>query len=233
MTAEPGKRGTYYPLQKRVDTLLQARFDSSKWPEDMKRYISRDLKVHHLASNLFKEQIPETRFLYAYYSSPDAFGHHYGTRINMKNTSTDERARLLQQRDKVYQMLDSFLQDLIPLIDDRTLLMICSDHGFRYDKRMHNYRVDGMLIIYGRDVRNNTQIAADVYSIAPTILYALGMPPSTEFEGLALKQAFTGTINHPAKKFYSYNPQFFEIISDQEFEEDKMQELQDLQYINR
>ncbi len=232
-SAKPGTIGVYYPIQKMIDDLLQFQPEVAEWPEDMRRYISRDIKVHHVAMNLLRKKRDHERFVFAYYSSTDAFGHHYGRQIGMKNTPLEDRAKYLKWRDNVYQMMDRFLRDYVGLMDDRTLLIVCSDHGFHYDKRQHNYAVDGTVMLYGRTVRKNLEIRGDVYAIAPTILYALGMPGSTAFSGQPMKQAFEGNIPQPDARSYSFHPQFFEATGPEAFEEDKLQELRDLQYINR
>jgi predicted AlkP superfamily pyrophosphatase or phosphodiesterase len=231
--AKPGTIGVYHPIQKQVDELLTYQPSTDGWPEDMKRYISRDLKVHNLAMNLLKNNEQRNKFVFAYYSSPDAFGHHYGTRIGMNNTSQQSRKQYLQWRNNVYQMMDSFLQDFLTLMDDRTLLIVCSDHGFNYDKRQHNYAVDGLVMMFGKGVRKNLEIRGDVYAIAPTVLYALGMPRSNIFSGMPLKNAFEGSIPEPAARSYSYKPEFLEAAGQDELDEDKLRELEQLQYINR
>jgi predicted AlkP superfamily pyrophosphatase or phosphodiesterase len=231
--AKPGTNGVYHPVQKQVEELLTYQPSTEGWPEDMKRYISRDLKVHNMAMNLLRTNERQNKFVFAYYSSPDAFGHHYGTRIGMNNTSEQSRKQYLQWRDNVYQMIDGFLEDFLQLIDDRTLLIVCSDHGFNYDKRQHNYAVDGMVMMFGKGIRKNLEIRGDVYAIAPTVLYALGMPRATVFSGMPLKNAFEGSIPEPAARSYSYKPDFFEAAGQDELDEDKLRELEQLQYINR
>ena len=130
-------------------------------------------------------------------------------------------------------MIDRFLQDYIALVDDRTLLIVCSDHGFHYDKRQHNYAVDGTVLLFGKGVRKNLEIRGDVYAIAPTVLYALGMPSSTTFSGQPLKMAFEGSIQQPQAGSYPFHPEFLERTGPVSLDEEKLEELRDLQYIQR
>jgi hypothetical protein len=111
--------------------------------------------------------------------------------------------------------------------------MVCSDHGFHFDKRQHNYPVDGIILMMGRGVRKETTIEGSVFGIAPTIAYALGLQPSTQFEGLPLKQAFQGIIPALTPRVYRRQDRFFEVAGRGELDEQKLQELEDLQYINR
>jgi predicted AlkP superfamily pyrophosphatase or phosphodiesterase len=231
--AKPGTIGVYHPIQKRIDELLPYQPEMKQWPTDMHRYVSRDMKVHHLAMNLLHEKRDRERFVFAYYSSTDAFGHHYGRMLGLNNTAPNDRAKYLTWRDNVYQMIDRFLQDYVALVDDQTLLIVCSDHGFRYDKRQHNYAVDGTVLLYGKGVRKNLEIRGDMYAIAPTVLYALGMPESTTFSGQPLKQAFEGSIPQPQARSYAFHPEFLETTGPQALDEEKLEELRDLQYIQR
>lgn len=232
-SAKSGTIGVYYPIQKRIDELLSYQPEMGQWPSDMHRYISRDMKVHHLAMNLLHEKRDQERFVFAYYSSADAFGHHYGRDIGISGTPSSDRAKFLNWRNNVYEMIDRFIQDYVALVDDRTLLIICSDHGFHYDKRQHNYAVDGTILLYGKGVRKNLEIRGDVYAIAPTVLYALGMPLSTTFSGQPLKMAFEGSIPQPQARSYPFHPEFMEVSRPENLDEEKLEELRDLQYIQR
>lgn len=232
-SAKPGTIGVYHPVQKKIDELIAYQPEMDQWPSDMQRYINRDLKVHHMAMSLLHEKRDRERFVFAYYSSTDAFGHHYGSKIGINNIPSNDRAKFLNWRDNVYEMIDRFLQDYVALVDDRTLLIVCSDHGFHYDKRQHNYAVDGTVLLYGKGVRKNLEIRGDVYAIAPTVLYALGMPLSTTFSGQPLKTAFEGSIPQPPARSYPFHPEFMEVGGPQGLDEEKLEELRDLQYIQR
>jgi hypothetical protein len=135
-------------------------------------------------------------------------------------------------RDQIYQLMDGYIQDYRNLIDDRTLLIICSDHGFHYDKRQHNYPVDGTLLMLGEGVRN-LRIEGSMYDIAPTVTYALGISGSPIFHGLPLKQGFSGIIPEQPAKQYFRAQSYYEVIKDDALEREKLEELEDLQYINR
>jgi arylsulfatase A-like enzyme len=117
-------------------------------------------------------------------------------------------------------------------VDDRTLLIVCSDHGFHYDKRQHNYPVDGVLLMAGKNVRN-LRIEGSVYDIAPTIIYGLGISGSKDFHGLPLKQAFSGIVPELPAKQYLRAQNYYEVTKENVLEQEKLEELEDLQYINR
>lgn len=225
-------KGTYFPDDPKIAELLAYKPDVSQWPPELQRYISKDERGHFVSMQLLRSGAA-ANFVSTYYSSVDAFGHHFGTRIDMKATSPADRERYIKMRDQEYILMDKHLQDYLSLMDDHTLLIVCSDHGWHFDKRQHNYNVSGVLLLYGKNVRSHLDIDASVYNIAPTVAYALGIPPSASFQDVPLRQVFDGII--PKKQPRQYEPQkrFFDLLSDKALEREKMEEMEDLQYINR
>lgn len=226
-------RGTYYPPARTIDDLLLKPATQDHQPDEIARYVRKDDKIHRISGDLFRAASENTRFLFAYFCQIDAYGHHYGTYLNRKSTPPSRRAELLRIRDQVYTQVDSYLQQYLPLVDEGTLLIVCSDHGWHFDKRQHNYPVDGMILMMGAGVRKDTTIEDTVYGIAPTITYALGLPPSPDFHGMPIKQAFEGMIHEAAARRYNRATRFFEVQGLNDLDEQKMRELEDLQYINR
>lgn len=227
-------RGTYYPPDPKISELLAAQdAETHSKPEDLQRYMLKDQKIHSVTGELFRNASQNTRFLFGYFSQIDAYGHHYGTYLNRKSTGPARRAELLRIRDQVYSQIDTYLQQYLPMVDESTLLIVCSDHGWHFDKRQHNYPVDGMILLMGHGVRKNTRIEDTVYGIAPTVIYALGLPPSSGFHGIPIKQAFEGMIRQPPARKYDRPTRFFEVQAPNELDEQKLRELEDLQYINR
>lgn len=225
--------GTYYPPGKRIDDLLAFQPEVSNAPAEIKHYMEKDEKLHKLTLDLIQNATANTRFVFSYYSQVDAYGHHYGTYLDLKSTTAARRAELLHMREQVYTNADRYVQDYLKMLDDNTLLIVCSDHGFHFDKRQHNYPVDGIILMMGRGVRKNTSIEDSVYALAPTVTYALGLEPSSQFQGLPIKQAFEGIIHELKPRKYNLANRFFEVQGQNELDEQKLRELEDLQYINR
>lgn len=225
-------KGTYYPDNQKTADLLGYKPDVPQWPVELQRYINKDERGHHIVTEMLRSGAKDS-FVSAYYSSVDAFGHHFGTRIDMKATSPADRDRYIKMRDEEYILMDRHLQDFLSLMDDHTLLIVCSDHGWHFDKRQHNYNVSGVLLFYGNGVRTHQDIEASVYNIAPTITYALGLPPSAGFQDVPLRQVFDGIIPRKPPKQYEPQKRFFDLLSDKALEREKMEEMEDLQYINR
>jgi len=103
--------------------------------------------------------------------------------------------------DDYYVWIDGVLGEFMKLVDRETLLVVCSDHGFRGPGRtadgalmlgiyMHgDYGIVGLM---GDSVRKGARILdADVLDITPTVLYSLGYPVAKDMDGTVITDAFT------------------------------------------
>jgi predicted AlkP superfamily phosphohydrolase/phosphomutase len=102
--------------------------------------------------------------------------------------------------DDYYVWMDRVLGQFIDEVDDETLLVVCSDHGFygfRYTRdgalrlgvNMHGRY--GVIALMGNCVRRGAPIIdADILDVTPTILYALGLPVARDMEGRVLTDGF-------------------------------------------
>jgi arylsulfatase A-like enzyme len=97
----------------------------------------------------------------------------------------------------VYAFMDRTVAKYLERIDDKTLLVVCSDHGFRYFGGRYNHAnpemkpPDGIVFLAGPGIRRAARIEdADLYDIAPTILDALGLPRAEDMDGAPLRAAF-------------------------------------------
>ena len=102
--------------------------------------------------------------------------------------------------DNYYVWIDGVLGEFMDLVDDRTLLVVCSDHGFHGPRRaedgtlylgvwMHGQY--GIVSLMGRGVRKGAGIVdAGILDVTPTILYALGIPIARDMHGKVLTDGF-------------------------------------------
>jgi arylsulfatase A-like enzyme len=103
--------------------------------------------------------------------------------------------------------MDGVLGEFMGLMDDETLLVVCSDHGFYGPRRakdgglllgVYMHGEYGIVSLMGEGVRKGSQIIdADILDITPTILYALGLPVARDMRGRVLTDAFeTDFLKH-------------------------------------
>ncbi|TKJ37619.1 hypothetical protein CEE37_14000 [candidate division LCP-89 bacterium B3_LCP] len=98
-----------------------------------------------------------------------------------------------------YKVIDSMIGEVLQLIDDNTIVIVVSDHGFEtfYSQAAgvvcnHTRAPDGILIASGPYIRQNMQRTRQysVYDITPTILTILGIPLGADMDGQVMEDIF-------------------------------------------
>jgi hypothetical protein len=141
-----------------------------------------------------------------------------------------------------YAFMDRIVAKYLDRLDERTLLLICSDHGFRYRGGRYAHAMpgleppDGVVFVLGPGVRGGARVqGASLFDIAPTILWALGLPVAEDMDGRPLP-VFDATFGdaHPLQRIASYEgsarPQG-EAPDDRRLDEKVLEDLRTLGYI--
>jgi Type I phosphodiesterase / nucleotide pyrophosphatase len=96
-----------------------------------------------------------------------------------------------------YEYVDEILGDFMNLMDERTTLIVLSDHGFKpvlfpnKPTTSGHHRLEGVLALYGRGIIPGKTIeGASLLDILPTAFALLGEPISRELRGKVLAEAF-------------------------------------------
>jgi predicted AlkP superfamily phosphohydrolase/phosphomutase len=97
----------------------------------------------------------------------------------------------------LYEAMDGIIAKYMARLDGRTLLVVCSDHGFRFFQGAYSHAnsaqepPDGVLFLAGPGVKRGYRLTgATIFDVAPTILHALGQPVASDMDGTALPRAF-------------------------------------------
>jgi tetratricopeptide (TPR) repeat protein len=121
--------------------------------------------------------------------------------------------------DRCYEYQDEVLADLLTMAGDDTLLVLCSDHGFKSGDRRPDTpgRADvgqaalwhlpfGVLLLHGASVQRGAHPqGATILDIAPTVLHALGIPLARDLPGQVIAEAFRpGAIAHEPARVAPY-----------------------------
>jgi hypothetical protein len=112
--------------------------------------------------------------------------------------SEEDRERYGRTIEEYYKLQDQHLEEILRLVDDRTTVILCSDHGFNTGRRGHASSVSGIhwtsappgiLITAGSGIRPGLAVnGAHVYDVAPTVLALLGLPPEDTMDGRVLEE---------------------------------------------
>lgn len=115
--------------------------------------------------------------------------------------SEEERERFGRAIEEYYKLQDQRLGELLRLIDLRTTVILCSDHGFNTGRRGHVSSVSGIhwtsappgiLIMAGSGIRPGIATnGAHIYDVAPTVLALLGLPSENTMDGRVLEELMT------------------------------------------
>ncbi len=97
---------------------------------------------------------------------------------------------------RYYAYTDSLLGPLLRQLDDKTTLVVCSDHGFQGGRGggVNAHRPEGIVAFAGRGVAPGTLSGATVYDITPTILSMYGLPRAKDMDGVALAEALDPAV---------------------------------------
>jgi len=102
-------------------------------------------------------------------------------------------------RDRIpdyYRDTDAFLARLLATADDRTTVIVVSDHGAgpveRYDPEKPvsgDHRLEGIIMAWGLHVRpGKAATPPSIVDVAPTVLYLLGLPMGDDMRGRVLTE---------------------------------------------
>jgi predicted AlkP superfamily phosphohydrolase/phosphomutase/tetratricopeptide (TPR) repeat protein len=124
--------------------------------------------------------------------------------------------------DRCYEYQDEVLADVLGVADERTLVVLASDHGFKSADRRPDTpgRADvgqaalwhlpfGMLVLRGASVQRGAQPHATILDIAPTVLRALDIPLARELPGHPIPEAFRAgalALEPPREVKYAFVP---------------------------
>lgn len=104
-----------------------------------------------------------------------------------------------------HRWLDAQLAPYAALADERTVLLLVSDHGFRLRRFEHLqgcHSAVGMLLATGGPIRKGLAgMDATLYDVTPTVLYLLGFPVPADLRGRVMTELIEPTFlaAHPPR----------------------------------
>jgi len=171
-----------------------------------------------VAADLWRSEHPE--LLMAYIEATDSTAHLFGHLFRATGLAGElaEQQRLYGDAvEAMYVYADRLVGEMVGLMDERTTLVVLSDHGFtlgalpddpsltrdmrRVSERAH--RDEGVLYLYGRDVRPGVTLERPtLLDIAPTVLALTGVPPPRDMSGRVLTDGLR--LADPPRQVASY-----------------------------
>jgi tetratricopeptide (TPR) repeat protein len=166
------------------------------------------LTFRNLALHLLATDSPDV--LAVYFEWVDAMSHLFMLHAppRMPDVPEAEFERYRNAIEQAYLLQDEILGQIMAKLDERTVLMVISDHGFKSGStRLQNrpeiwagnaakwHRVDGLVAFYGAGVKQGTTIeGASILDVTPTILALTGLPRAADMPGKAIAAAFEDEV---------------------------------------
>lgn len=187
-------------------------FDTNKaLPFDPTNLINDAILIYATAEsyrNISLQLLDEDRpdFLGVYFELVDAYGHLFMPYAppRQPDVSEEDYRKYKDAIDEIYKYQDEIIGEFLERMDDNTVVMIVSDHGFKSgDARLkasaeiwgghaaHWHRIEGIICLYGNGIKPGYKIqGGEMINVAPTILALAGFPKVQDMPGEALTGAF-------------------------------------------
>jgi Type I phosphodiesterase / nucleotide pyrophosphatase len=190
-------------------------------------YFAHDVTVERASDYLFERQ--PARVFSTYFRLVDItshFAYHFLDRaLYDRATALDQDGKLgpedearidrayAELLEPAYRFMDRIVAKYVRRMDERTTLIVLSDHGFEFDRGHYRHAQeqgeppDGVIFLAGRGVRQGQRLeGATLFDVAPTVLYLEGQPVAADMDGGVLWGAIGGRFagTHPARRIASY-----------------------------
>jgi predicted AlkP superfamily pyrophosphatase or phosphodiesterase len=148
-------------------------------------------------------------FLAFYLNGPDIASHYFWKyRFPEEWDEPLPEAEFAARREVIeryYRWVDGALGPLVEQADERTVVIVVSDHGFRTSRRSdspnisgdhYNTAPPGVILVAGGGVRRGLALErAHVADLTPTILHLLRLPVARDMSGIVIPELVRGEID--------------------------------------
>jgi tetratricopeptide (TPR) repeat protein/predicted AlkP superfamily phosphohydrolase/phosphomutase len=194
-------------------------------PPDPETSLRQVISSYRTYENVMKKLYPEYApdIFAVYFEFTDSVCHLFMKSMApaMNDVSAEDARRYGGAIAATYAEADRLLGDVLDMLDDDTVLLVVSDHGFKsgefrplsdsrigFGQAVDWHRIKGSIAMYGNIVKPGYEIkGASVIDIGPTLLYLLGLPVDSKMMGKVLLDAFTDEWvgSHPVNYTSAYD----------------------------
>lgn len=145
-----------------------------------KKMMEQDEFIRTVGSALLKERPVD--FFAVYFESTDAVSHLFWPYAHPQDhpVSPDEAHDLGDMVNRVYEYADGIVGEFMAKLDSRTVLVVCSDHGFgSFAPKVYTHKTNGMIAFFGEPVRKGFRLPKiTIDDVTPTLLERHGISRS-------------------------------------------------------
>ncbi len=168
------------------------------------------------------EARPQPDLFATFLELPDRVGHHFWHLVEPHRIPGGAASipfdRLKRWKNVIpgsYEYVDEIIGEVVARLSRDTTVIIVSDHGMQSSRRPDSlpdtplsiertgtHHKDGILIAAGPAIRRGAVLSnATLFDVAPTVLAAMGLAPSDQFEGRVLTELFDPAFleRHPLR----------------------------------
>ncbi|MGK2859049.1 MAG: alkaline phosphatase family protein [Thermoanaerobaculia bacterium] len=188
--------------------------------------------------------------LMVYIEGVDSTSHLFGHLFRAEGLAgdlADQQRKYGRAVEEMYVHIDAVVGEFMEAMDDRTTLVVLSDHGFELGKLPDDptttqdltrvsekyHRLRGILYMYGHGVRRSSIDRPSIVDIAPTVLALTGVSPAKDMPGRVL----TEVLETPGpERIASYESgaaaATTTVVADAKVDPEVLEKLKSLGYIN-
>jgi predicted AlkP superfamily phosphohydrolase/phosphomutase len=158
-----------------------------------------------------------------YFASVDVVSHRFWKYMEpdtyvLGEVPSEEIAAYGQSVESAYRSLDGVLTEVLAREEEPSRVIVLSDHGFSENRRAEElqrttssgwHRPQGILVASGPGFRRGEMVGeGSVVDVAPTVLYALGLPVAREMDGRPALELFDeATASREPETIASWEPE--------------------------
>jgi tetratricopeptide (TPR) repeat protein len=154
--------------------------------------------------DLWKSEEPDLAMVYieATDSTAHLFGHLFRAE-GLGGELAEQQKKFGRAVEEMYLFADRLLGEVMAAMDERSTLVVVSDHGFelgvlhddpsktrdlrRVSERFH--KIEGVIYLYGHQVKRHGRLdRPTIRDVAPTVLSLLGLPAGQDMPGRVLEE---------------------------------------------
>ncbi|MEM6795270.1 MAG: alkaline phosphatase family protein [Acidobacteriota bacterium] len=183
-----------------------ARIDFKEDLDHFRWALASALSYREIGLDLWRRESPDLQMVYI--EGTDSTSHLFGHLFRAEGLAGElaqQQARYGRTVEEIYLFADEILGEFLEAADERTTVMVVSDHGFelgalhddptrtrdmrRVSERFHRER--GILYLWGHEIRAGARLEdPHLLDVAPTALALLDLPVGGDMPGRVLEEAF-------------------------------------------
>ncbi len=214
----------------------------------LRKILATTMSYHAIILSLLEDQADLTL---AYYEGTDTTGHLFARYLppRMAGVTEEEVRRFGAAMPEFYAYADELLGELLAAVDDDTVVLVISDHGFFTGSARPSsdpsdfaagapqwHRLHGIVVAAGPGIRPGTVEGATILDVAPTVLALLGLPASSEMPGNVLETLLPSGRPAPPPRLASYEilprASATRVARSAEIDRERLRELAALGYVS-